>query len=71
MGREKVERNIRNACARLYREQKLYIDMHLNERTLVSYIVEYLRPLFPDLNVHSDYNREGSNGDIKRDAQGR
>jgi hypothetical protein len=62
---------LKSACDRLYREQKDLIDMHAHERTIAGYLAEYLRPLFPGLQVDSDANRMGEKGQAKRSRDGR
>lgn len=68
---EEVSSIIKAACNRLYREQKALIDMEAHERTIAGYLAEYLRPVFPGLEVDSDPNRMGNKGEAKRSRDGR
>lgn len=69
--KEGTETRIRQACDRLYFQDKWLISNKTHGRTIAAGIANYLAPLFDGWDVDSDYNREGIEGQPKRRAEER
>ena len=71
MNREDIEQRIERACCGLYEQDKRLIDQESNEAGIVAdALAPRLRNEFPEWDVNTTYNREGSGDDSKRDVDG-
>jgi len=70
MEKDDVKNLIEQACSSLYVENPILIKNRTHERTIVSHLANYLKPLFPDWNIDTDYNRDGDNGKSKQSIDG-
>lgn len=68
--KDEIFKKISNACVSLYKNQMYLIEEHANERTVAAHIAAYLRELFIEWDVDSEYNREGELRVPKRDIEG-
>lgn len=66
-----IEKAIEGACADLYKRGKHLILEKAHERTIVAdFIAPYLRNLFSEWDVTTEYNREGIDRESKKDLDG-
>jgi hypothetical protein len=59
MKEDEVRTRIEEACRLLYAEHKLLVDTEANERGTVAHLAGYLRLLFDEWEVDTEYNRQG------------
>jgi len=57
--KERVFGSLRSALMHLQRNYGYLLENDLNERTITHKLAEYLRPMFPELEVDCEYNRDG------------
>lgn len=68
--RKDVEEKLQEAVESLYKEMPELISNRTHERTIVSHLAYFLKPLFRGWDVDTDYNREGRGGEPKRSIDG-
>lgn len=71
MNKKEVEEELTKACKLLYDELPELIVNCTNERTICSHIARFLKPLFENWDIDTEYNREGKKGKPKRGASGK